>query len=143
MFFHYYGMNKIRIRAQCTHIYMFCCSNFFCPIRFASTAFGPTESPTIRFTKILTRATQLPTAASAVSPACNFSEQLSGLPIYFKRNKIPQTGYLPICGIFLRADLDESIMFLQIQLFIVVYDLTQLIYFFTPMPVFYWFFSHL
>ena len=42
---------------------------FFCPIRFASAAFGPTASPTIRFTKIPTSATQLPTAASAWSPA--------------------------------------------------------------------------
>ena len=42
---------------------------FFWPIRFASAAFGPTESPTIRFTKIPTSATQLPTAASACSPA--------------------------------------------------------------------------
>ena len=44
-------------------------SRLFCPIRFASTAFGPTESPTIRFTNIPTSATQLPTAASALSPA--------------------------------------------------------------------------
>ena len=41
----------------------------FCPIRFANTAFGPTENPTIRFTKIPTNATQLPTAANALSPA--------------------------------------------------------------------------
>ena len=45
------------------------CSLFFCPIKVASAAFGPTDSPTIRFTKIPTSATQLPTAASAVSPA--------------------------------------------------------------------------
>ena len=41
----------------------------FCPIRFASAALGPTARPTIRFTKIPTSATQLPTAASAAEPA--------------------------------------------------------------------------
>ena len=44
-------------------------SRLFCPMSSASTAFGPTDSPTIRLTKIPTSATQLPTAASAVSPA--------------------------------------------------------------------------
>ena len=44
-------------------------SLLFCPIRLARTAFGPTERPTIRFTKIPTSATQLPTAARALSPA--------------------------------------------------------------------------
>ena len=44
-------------------------SLFFCPMRFARAAFGPTERPTIRFTKMPTSATQLPTAASALSPA--------------------------------------------------------------------------
>ena len=44
-------------------------SLFFCPIRLASAALGPTDSPTIRFTKIPTNATQLPTAANALPPA--------------------------------------------------------------------------